>query len=127
MGNLDPNREAFFGKYKLTSDIIGTGGFSICKRCIKVDTEVNYACKIISRAKCEARMIEAEIQMLQKVGAHPNVISLQEHFSDNHHTYLVMPLCTGGELLDRIKLKTKFSEMEACRIFKKLVTAVVFL
>ena len=127
MGNLDPKREAFFGKYKLTSDVIGTGGFSICKRCTKVDTGVNYACKIISRAKCETRMIDAEIQMLQKCGSHPNVISLQEHFSDNHHTYLVMPLCTGGELLDRIKSKTKFSEIEACRIFKKLVTAVVFL
>eukprot|EP00729_Bicosta_minor_P026763 gene26763-26892_t len=89
MGTLDPKREAFFSKYKLTADVVGTGSFSICKRCIKVESGDSYACKIISRAKCEARMIEAEIQMLTKCGSHPNVISLEEHFSDNHHTYII--------------------------------------
>ena len=38
-----------------------------------------------------------------------------------------MPICAGGELLDRIKSKQKFTEHEAGVMFKKLVGAIKFL
>ena len=33
---------------------------------------------------------------------HPNIIKLFETFGDLKNTYLVLELCTGGELFDRI-------------------------
>ena len=43
------------------------------------------------------------------------------------HTYLVMDLLEGGELLDKIRTQAKFTEAEASRIMRSLVTAVDFL
>lgn len=40
------------------------------------------------------------------------------------HTYLVLELLEGGELLERIRQKQHFSETEASRIMRRLVSAV---
>jgi calcium-dependent protein kinase len=44
---------------------------------------------------------------------HPNVIKLYEHFEDSRNVYLVMEVCEGGELFDRIIEKGHYSEKEA--------------
>ena len=48
---------------------------------------------------------------------HPNVIKLYEIFEDARNVYLVMELCTGGELFDKIINKGFFTEKEAAFIF----------
>jgi len=40
------------------------------------------------------------------------------------HSYLVLELLRGGELLERIRKQTKFTEKEASRIMRSLVSAV---
>lgn len=55
---------------------------------------------------------------------HPNVIKLYENFEDSRNVYLVMELCDGGELFDRIIEKGHFSEKEARAIFKDIVSAL---
>ena len=41
---------------------------------------------------------------------HPNIIKLYETFEDIRNIYLVMELCEGGELFDRIAEEGSFSE-----------------
>ena len=48
---------------------------------------------------------------------HPNIIKVFENFEDNRYIYLVMELCDGGELFDRIIEKGHFTEAEARVIF----------
>jgi len=48
---------------------------------------------------------------------HPNIIKLYEAFEDSRNVYLVMEVCEGGELFDRIIDKGCFSEQEARTIF----------
>ena len=43
------------------------------------------------------------------------------------HTYLVLELLGGGELLERIRKKKNFSEVEASNIMRKLASAVEFM
>lgn len=43
------------------------------------------------------------------------------------HTYLVLELLSGGELLERIRKKKNFSEAEASNIIRKLASAVEFM
>ena len=43
------------------------------------------------------------------------------------HTYLVLELLSGGELLERIRKKKNFSEAEASNIVRKLASAVEFM
>ena len=40
------------------------------------------------------------------------------------HTYIVMELLKGGELLQRIRQQQHFTEAEASRIWKKLLSGV---
>ena len=44
-----------------------------------------------------------------------------------YHTYLVMELLRGGELLERIKRKKLFGEAAASQLLQSLVSAVSFM
>ena len=45
---------------------------------------------------------------------HPNIIKGYEFYEDNDQIYFVMDLCKGGELFDRIKEKSRYSEKRCC-------------
>lgn len=70
-----------------------------------------------------------EINILSKMD-HPNIIKLFEVFEDKRYVYLVMEECIGGELFDKIidKLQndTIFTEREAAKIFKQVMSAVCY-
>lgn len=55
---------------------------------------------------------------------HPNIIKLYETFEDQRNVYLVMELCDGGELFDRIIDKGHFSENEARTTFTQIIQAL---
>jgi calcium-dependent protein kinase len=57
---------------------------------------------------------------------HPNIIRLFEVFEDSTLLYLVMELCTGGELFDRIVKSGHFSEYYAATIMKQIFSAVSY-
>lgn len=57
---------------------------------------------------------------------HPNIIRLFEVFEDEKDLYLVMELCTGGELFDRIIKSGHFSERYAASIMKQILSAVSY-
>lgn len=43
------------------------------------------------------------------------------------HTYMVMELLKGGELLQRIRQQERFTETEAACIWRKLVSGVAYI
>nr|XP_048708658.1 ribosomal protein S6 kinase alpha-5 isoform X4 [Caretta caretta] len=101
---------------------LGEGSFSICRKCLHKKTSQEYAVKIISK-RMEANT-QKEITALKLCEGHPNVVKLHEVYHDQLHTFLVMELLKGGELLERIQKKKHFSETEASYIMRKLVSAV---
>lgn len=70
---------------------------------------------------------QREIAALRQCESHPNIVKLHEVYSDQYHTYLVMELLRGGELLERIKRKKLFGEAEASQLLRSLVSAVSFM
>ena len=48
-------------------------------------------------------------------------------FDEEGRLYIVMEFLKGGELLQRIRKKKRFSEVEAAKIMKKLVSVVHFM
>ncbi|XP_011612285.2 ribosomal protein S6 kinase alpha-5 [Takifugu rubripes] len=114
----------FYMSYEmdLRDNVLGEGSFSICRRCTHKKTGEKYAVKIVSK-RMEAQT-QREIAALKLCDGHPNIVKLHEIFHDQLHTYLVLELLGGGELLERIRRKQHFSETEASRIMRKLVSAV---
>lgn len=68
-----------------------------------------------------------EINLLRACQGHKNIVKLHEVVQDSAHTYLVFELLKGGELLERIRKRDRFTEAEASRIMKQLVSALSFL
>uniref|UniRef100_A0A668AZI5 Ribosomal protein S6 kinase n=1 Tax=Myripristis murdjan TaxID=586833 RepID=A0A668AZI5_9TELE len=117
----------FFQNYELClqGPPLGEGSFSVCRKCRHKQSGHEYAVKIVSR-RMEANT-QREIAALRQCEAHPNIVKLHDVYTDQYHTYLVMELLHGGELLERIKKKKLFGEAEASQLLQSLVSAVSFM
>ncbi|CAM4725365.1 unnamed protein product [Leuciscus chuanchicus] len=120
---LHGNNIHFTDGYELKEDI-GIGAYSVCKRCVHRITSVEYAVKIIDRAKKDP---SEEIEILLRYGQHPNIITLKDVYDDGKFVYLVMELMRGGELLDRILRQKCFSERETSAVLCTITKTVEYL
>jgi calcium-dependent protein kinase len=92
----------------------------------KNDPNKKYAVKSIDKTKLKPERIKklvGELEILIAVD-HPNIVKYYETYNDENYLHIVMELCTGGELFDRIASKKRFSEKEAANVVYKLVSAV---
>ncbi|KAJ9578919.1 hypothetical protein L9F63_004876, partial [Diploptera punctata] len=115
----------FFQLYEMDvkEPILGDGSFSVCRKCRNRQTGQEFAVKIISRKIDCTR----EINLLRACQGHPNIVTLHDVYHDEAHTYMVLELLRGGELLERIRKRNWFTESEASQIMRKLVSAVDFM
>eukprot|EP00437_Effrenium_voratum_P044386 CAMPEP_0181477754 /NCGR_PEP_ID=MMETSP1110-20121109/42382_1 /TAXON_ID=174948 /ORGANISM="Symbiodinium sp., Strain CCMP421" /LENGTH=525 /DNA_ID=CAMNT_0023603071 /DNA_START=51 /DNA_END=1628 /DNA_ORIENTATION=- len=65
--------------------------------------------------------------LIMKVMDHPNIIKLYETFEDRRHLYLVMELCTGGELFDKILETGHFMESDAAIVVSHILHAIFYM
>lgn len=123
--NCKMNNSQFFQTYDidLNEPILGDGTFSVCRKCVNLQTGKEYAVKIVSRKKDCSQ----EINLLRACQGHPNIVTLHDVIQDEGYTYLVLEYLKGGELFERIRKKSKFTEAEASAILRKLVSAVSFM
>lgn len=61
---------------------------------------------------------------MHHLSEHPNVVRIKGTYEDNVFVHLVMELCAGGELFDRIVQKGHYSEREAAKLIKTIVGVV---
>jgi len=57
---------------------------------------------------------------------HPNIIRIYEMYEDEHNFYLVTEYCRGGDLLDILESTKSFTERDAAKIMKQLLSAVLY-
>eukprot|EP00494_Astrolonche_serrata_P023040 UN23297 len=58
---------------------------------------------------------------------HPNIVCIEEFYVSTKKIYLVLELCTGGELFDKIIEEGKFSEARCAAYISQIATAVEYL
>jgi calcium/calmodulin-dependent protein kinase I len=116
-------------EYK-TGKTLGQGSYATVKEAVKISTGEKYAVKMISKKHMKGKedMILNEIEILKKISkGHPNVVTLHDYFETPNNLYLVMDLCTGGELFDRICQVGYFYERDAANIIRTTLDAVSYL
>ena len=93
----------------------------MCHKATHLATGKAFAVK---RVPVESHDPEDEIALLFRYGAHPNIVTLHEVFSNEDAIYMVMELCAGGELFDQILQRRTISETEAREVVIKLAQVV---
>ncbi|KAH7849064.1 hypothetical protein Vadar_012432 [Vaccinium darrowii] len=107
---------------------LGRGQFGITYLCTEKSTGLKYACKSISRRKLvtekDIEDVRREIGILEHLSGQPNIVEFKGAYEDRSDLHLVMELCSGGELFDRITAKGSYSEKEAARIGRQVLNVV---
>lgn len=109
--------------YDMNKKAIGSGSYgTVCKAKHK-QSQVVRAVKTIPKAQGP---VSGEVSIM-KVMDHPNIIKLYECFEDPRNMYLVMELCTGGELFDAIIDAGTFTESQAASLMKQMVSGISYM
>lgn len=107
---------------------LGRGQFGVTYLCIENSTGIQYACKSISKRKLVTRNdkedMKREIQIMQHMTGQTSIVEFKGAYEDKHSVHLVMELCAGGELFDRIIAKGHYSERAAATICRAIVNVV---
>jgi calcium-dependent protein kinase len=114
-------------RYELGEEL-GRGEFGVTRRCTDAATGELLACKSISKRKLRSSVdvedVRREVAIMRSMPAHPNVVRLREAFEDGDAVHLVMEVCQGGELFDRIVSRGHYTEREAAAVIRTIVEVV---
>lgn len=120
--------------YDIEKKSLGEGSYGTVTKGVDKHTKAVRAIKIIDRTKIpnETRFT-SEVKIQQSLD-HPNIVKLYEFFKDARKYYLVMELCTGGELFDRIIAETEkhedgtaFTEKDAAGYMSKILGGISYM
>ncbi|KAH8585163.1 calcium calmodulin-dependent kinase with a kinase domain and 2 calmodulin-like EF hands [Cryptosporidium sp. chipmunk genotype I] len=95
-------------KYHLKG-IIGQGSYGVVRVAMENQTGAIRAIKIMNKNKIrqinpkDVERIKTEVRLMKKLH-HPNIARLYEVYEDEQYICLVMELCHGGHLLDRLNV-----------------------
>eukprot|EP00386_Alphamonas_edax_P005724 GDKI01018666.1.p1 GENE.GDKI01018666.1~~GDKI01018666.1.p1 ORF type:complete len:189 (-),score=62.78 GDKI01018666.1:87-653(-) len=113
--------------YDLETKKLGQGTYGSVAKGVNKSTGAVRAIKTISKSQVKnIERFRQEIAIMKGLD-HPNIVKLYETFEDQKNIYLVLELCTGGELFDRIIDAGYFTEKDAAVLMKQILAAVFYL
>eukprot|EP01018_Ginkgo_biloba_P023278 Gb_06650 [translate_table: standard] len=107
--------------------LLGHGQFGYTYVAIDKVTNEKAAVKRIEKKKMVLPIaiedVRREVKILHALTGHENVVQFHNAFEDDDYVYIVMELCEGGELLDRILAKkdSRYSENDAANIVRQML------
>ena len=113
-------------KYTL-GRILGAGSFGVVKEAIHSETGKRYAVKSIPKAPKNGKptpryllKLQCEVDSMGQLGASLDAVYLRDVFEDDTSVHLVMELCEGGSVLDRLK-DGEYSERQVAHIMRSVL------
>ncbi|KAH9797839.1 calcium-dependent protein kinase 21 [Citrus sinensis] len=107
---------------------LGRGQFGITYLCTENSTGNSYACKSILKRKLVNKQdredIKREIQIMQHLSGQQNIVEFRGAYEDRQSVHLVMELCSGGELFDKIIAQGHYTEKAAAALCRAIVNVV---
>jgi len=116
-----------FKHYKFGKEL-GRGEFGVTYECQNMETGEKVACKKMSKSRLIAEIdvedVRREVTIMRHMPSHPNIVSYKDVYEDKDAIYLLMELCEGGELFDRIVSKGHYTERAAAVVIKTILEVV---
>ncbi|XP_068667523.1 calcium-dependent protein kinase 13-like [Aristolochia californica] len=123
----DKSSEKIDEKYVVDREL-GRGEFGVTYLCIERESRELLACKSISKRKLRTAVdiedVRREVAIMKHLPKDASIVSLREACEDENAVHLVMELCEGGELFDRIVARGHYSERAAATVTRTIVEVV---
>ncbi|MCO5552728.1 hypothetical protein L7F22_006245 [Adiantum nelumboides] len=114
-------------RYNLGKEL-GRGQFGVTHLCTDKTTGALFACKSIAKRKLankdDIEDVRREVQIMHHLAGQRNVVEMKGAFEDKQTVHLVMELCGGGELFDRIIARGHYTEKAAAAACRTIVEVV---
>ncbi|GAA0183931.1 non-receptor serine/threonine protein kinase [Lithospermum erythrorhizon] len=121
------HKENIESKYLIDKEL-GRGEFGVTYLCIDRVSNQQLACKSISKRKLRTLIdiedVRREVLIMQHLPVDFSVVRFKEVFEDENAVHLVMELCEGGELFDRIVARGHYTERAAAGVMRTIVEVV---
>jgi len=115
---------SFDSQYEIGKELGRGPTSSVCK-CTRRGLSQAWAVKILYKNR-DKKVTTADVGILLKL-ENKNLIRLKEIFESKTRIYLIQELVTGGELFDRIVNVGSYTEIQAARAVKDIVSALKYL
>jgi len=94
-------------------------------------TNNRVAIKIIDKKRCDPQDLQNEVQVLKRI-KHECVVQLYDIFETAQYLHLVMELCEGGELFEKLVSigggdGPKYTEDQCCKIIHQIARGVKYM
>jgi len=122
------HRDSIADFYKVDKRKLGEGTYGTVSKAIDRATNAVRAVKIISKKAIKDKgQFQREVDV-QRMMDHPHICKLYATFEDKNNIYLVLELCNGGELFDRISDKGEgMGESQSAEWMKQIIGAVFYM
>lgn len=123
--------------------VLGTGGFAVVRLALRKEDGLQVAVKTLKKfgyghggtgtgwphqMSVPEALVKNEIlvmmRIVEEVSPHLNVIHLLDVYDDPQGVHLILELCQGGELFDRIVLQERYSEVGAAAIVRQIASGL---
>jgi len=113
--------------YELNGRRLGEGAFGSVQRATCKSSGMQRAVKSVSlKAVRHLGNFEREISIAKSLD-HPNIVRLYETFRDSACIHLVIELCAGGELFERVSGTEGLGEPQASAYVRQILSAICYL
>jgi calcium-dependent protein kinase len=123
----DVSKENIEEKYMVDREL-GRGEFGVTYLCIDRSSRELLACKSISKRKLRTAIdvddVRREVAIMKHLPQNSSIVTLREACEDENAVHLVMELCEGGELFDRIVARGHYTERAAAAVTRTIVEVV---
>ncbi|MCD7472433.1 Calcium-dependent protein kinase 20 [Datura stramonium] len=107
---------------------LGQGQFGTTFLCVDKAQGKEFACKSIAKRKLtteeDVEDVRREIQIMHHLAGHPSVVQIVGAYEDAVAVHVIMELCAGGELFDRIIKRGHYTEKKAAELARVIVGVV---
>ncbi|KAK3018043.1 hypothetical protein RJ639_004533 [Escallonia herrerae] len=107
---------------------LGRGEFGVTYLCIDRSSRELLACKSISKRKLRTAVdvedVRREVAIMKHLPRNASIVSFKEACEDDNAVHLVMELCEGGELFDRIVARGHYTERAAAAVTRTIMEVV---
>ncbi|CAL9070967.1 unnamed protein product [Musa textilis] len=123
----NPTGRDIGSRYEL-GQVLGRGEFGVTYLCTDKATGEHLACKSISKKKLRTAVdiedVRREVEIMRHLPAHSNIVNLKDTYEDDGAVHLVMELCEGGELFDRIVARGHYTERAAAAVTRTIIEVI---